>query len=415
MTFASTIAAVPFDPSSGVTDVILGLAALATLVALIRSWRSFWDTDFTPADRRLAIQVSVFLLPPLVVLLHELGHLFAAYGVGADVRRFRYGLFEGSVTVAGRLRPSQFWVIAIAGNIVSVVLGAALVVAGVRGVRLRAPLRYVLVAGGLLSLVFSLIGYPVLSVLTDFGDWVVIYDFDRTPAQASITAALHIAALWGMRRWWRTRGKATLFAIGTGTGARLSELQAAIENAPTDIAPRLALADFYARNGELGLARSTLDEAVAACGDVPRLHLGRARLSLYQGRWNDAMLAARAGLQAEEGDEAVRQRLWANLALALTQMEKPDHALTAYAHLTSPVVDDARVRYGRGLVRMAAGDAEGGRSDLETVVQHLPEGDLLRRWAEARLQGRPLEEEPNPKVPAYQRGSGPPPAPIAGI
>jgi hypothetical protein len=111
----------------------------------------------------------------------------------------------------------------------------------------------------------------------------------------------------------------------------------------------------------------------------------------------------------------VRQRLWANLALALTQGDRPEHAITAYEHLTPPVADDLRVRYGRGLVRLESGDTERGRADLHAVVAALPEGDLLRRWAEARLDGHPLEEEPDRYVPAYQRGAGPPPAPLAGV
>ena len=405
----------PFDPSSGAVDLILGLAALATLVALGRSWKGFWDADFTPADRRMAAQVAIFLVPPVVVLLHELGHLFAAKALGVRVIRFRYGLFEGSVTVAGRLTRFEDWFIALAGNLVTLLVGLLMVAAGVAAKRWKAPVRYVLVVGGLIEVVFTLAGYPLLSLVSSFGDWVAIYDLRRRPELAWATAVVHGAALVALRAWWRRRGRTTLFAIGSGTGARVAELQAAVDSAPRNPAARLAMADFYARNGELALARTTLDDAVAACGDVPRLHLGRARISMYQGRWNDAVVAARRGLQAQDGDEDVRQPLWANLALALTQMERPDHALPAYAHLTPPLADDVRVRYGRGLVRLESGDQAGGRADLQAVVDHLPEGNLLRRWAEARLQGKLLEETPDAEVPAYQRSSTPPPAPLAGV
>src|SRR5205085_8371612 len=126
----------------------------------------------------------------------------------------------------------------------------------------------------------------------------------------------------------------------------------AVHDRPSDPGGWLSLADFYARRGELSLARATVEDGLAACGEVPRLLLGLTRLSMFQGRWNDAVVAARRGLQdGGGGEEDVRQPLWANLALALTQMDRPDHALNAYEHLTDPVADDLRVRYGRGLVR----------------------------------------------------------------
>lgn len=405
----------PFDPSSGALDVILGIAALATVVALVRSWGRFWDSEFTSADRRLATQMAVFLIPPIVVLLHEGGHVLAAVAVGAEVLAFSYGLFEGSVTIAGGVTPTEDWTIAVAGNIVGGVTGLLMVVAGVSVRTWRRPLRYVLVAGGLLEILFTLVMYPVISLAARFGDWMAIYDFARTPGLSTVTAVLHAASLSGLWMWWRRRGRAALFGIASDSEARLAELEAAIRAAPAEIGARLALADFFARRGELTLARSTLDDAVAECGDVPRLHLGRARLGLWQGRWNDVVMAARRGLQGDDGDEEVRQKLWANLALAFTEMQRPDHALAAFEHLTPPVADDLRVRYGRGLVRLEAGDTQAGRLDLEAVVTHLPEGDLLRRWAEARLEGHPLEEPPDPNVPAYARSDGPPPAPIAGV
>jgi hypothetical protein len=140
--------------------------------------------------------------------------------------------------------------------------------------------------------------------------------------------------------------------------------------------------------------------------------LALTRLSMFQGRWNDAVMAARRGLRGDAHDD-VRQPLWANLALALTQMQRPDHALPAYQNLKPPVLDDVRVRYGRGLVRIESGD-DGGRDDLEAVVRTLPEGNLLRRWAEARLEGHPLQDWDDPR-PSYQRCGSPPPAPLAGV
>ena len=428
----------PTGSQLGVMDLILAIGAIATLAGLIRAWPAFWDDEFTLADRRLAAQVGVFVIPPVVVLFHELGHYYAARAVGARVTGFHYGLFEGSVTAVGLRTQPDVWFMAIAGNAVSVVFGLAMLVAALAGRHLRRPLRYTLLVAGLLELVFSLVAYPALSLTARFGDWILIYRTDGAPALAWATAVVHVAVLVALWQWWRRRGKATLFAIGAGAGAEaeLAVLQGAVRDRPTDPTGWLALADFYGRRGELPLARATVEDGIAGCGDHPRLLLALARLSMYQGRWNDAVVAARRGLQAGEAEEAaggvagdgtaghtpgeiheaVRQALWANLALALTQMDRPEHALSAYGHLTEPLADDLRVRYGRGLVRMESGDVEGGQADLRAVVDQLPEQHLLRRWAEARLEGHPLTDwNDERKVPAYARRTAPPPAPLAGL
>jgi hypothetical protein len=407
---------VPFDPSSGAMDILMGLAAFFTLVALVRSWRPFWDEDFTSADRRLAIQVAIFLVPPVVVLLHEVGHLVTALALGVEVTGFSYGLFHGSVSVAGLRSAEQIWVIAIAGNVVSAGIGLAMVVAGVRWSEWRRSVRYLLIAGGMLELVFSLVLYPALSLSADFGDWVIIYS-RRTELLSWVTGIIHVGSLVTMVVWWRRRGKVLLFTIGSGTENEVARLRQGIEADPRQPGPWLALADFYARRGELGLARGTVEEAIGVCGESPRLLLGLTRLSMFQSRWNDAVTAARRGLASTDGlgSEDVRQPLWANLALALTQMERADLALEAYSHLLPPLTDDVRVRYGRGLMRMEAGDTLGGRADLDDVVRRLPEGDLLRRWAEASIEGHPLRDAEDARVPAHERRSGPPPAPIVGV
>lgn len=409
------------EPTPAAVDVILGVAALVTIVTLARSWRSLWDDTFTAADRRLTIQVGVFVVTPLVVLLHELGHVAAALLTDTRVTGFNYGVFEGSVTIAGRITVGENWFIALAGNVVSAAVGLVMVVAGMAAGRLRRPLRYLLVVGGLLQLLFALVGYPLLSLTSSFGDWQVIYRFERTPVLSWTTAAIHAGALFALWQWWRRRGRAALFAIGAGVESEVEVLQRAVDTDPGDEAARLELARFYLQRGETRLGRGVLDDGAARGGGSPRLHLARARLALFEQRWNDVVNAARAGLDALDGAESVDgsgevgQRLWANLALALGQMQRPDRALDAFAHLAPPVANDVRVAYGRGLARLARGDAQGGAADLSAVVGALPEGHLLRVWAEARLAGRDPDPPDDSHLPAYARRSAPPPAPIAGV
>jgi hypothetical protein len=183
----------------------------------------------------------------------------------------------------------------------------------------------------------------------------------------------------------------------------------------------MELAVVYARNGEMSLARETLDDAAghpAMTGaGAARLHLARARLAVIEDRWSQAYIAAQAGLAAlGAGDDGeVGQRLWANAGLALEAMGRPEQALEAFAHVHQPVLDDPRILYTRGVARLAMGDRAGGEADLQAVVGWRPEGDLLRAWAEAQLEGREPPPPDDSDRPNYARRTKAPPAPTAGV
>jgi hypothetical protein len=200
----------PVDASSGLVDLMLGLAALATAVSLGRSWKEFRDDDFTPRDRSLANQAAVFLVPPVVVLLHELGHVVAAVAVGARVTSFDYGFFEGSVGVAGNITRAEDLFVALAGNVAGALAGVSLLLVGTRARSLPRAVRHLLLVGGLLEVGFTLVGYPVLSLTTRFGDWLVVYDFDSTPGLSLAVAVVHAAVLAGLWLWWRTSLRAAV-------------------------------------------------------------------------------------------------------------------------------------------------------------------------------------------------------------
>ena len=402
-------------------DLIFGLALLATLVMLVRRWRPFWDADFSGEDRRLATQAAVFVVPPLVVLVHELGHVVGARLVGGRVVNFHYGLIEGAVTVVGRLTAAEHWFIAMVGNVAGGFLGLAMAVVGTSAVRLPRPLRHVLIVGGLIEVGFHLVLYPLLSLSAGAGDWARIYDFGATPVLSMMTAVGHFAALGATWAWWRTSVRRTLFNVDHGLDADVARLQSAIAASPEDPDPAIELAVLYARNGDMSLGRETLDEAaknphITGPG-AARLHLVRARLAMIEDRWNQAYIAAQDGLAAagqDDGDE-LAQRLWANAGLALSSMGRPEQALAAFGHLGPPVADDPRVLYARGLARLACGDRAGGEADLRSVVGWRPEGDLLRLWAEAQLEGREPPPPDDRDRPNYARRTKAPPAPIAGV
>lgn len=421
---------VPFGDDARGVDLIFGLALIGTLVMVFRRRRAFWDEDFTGDDRRLASQVAIFVVPPFVVLIHELGHIAATLAVGARVLGFHYGLIEGSVTVGGPLSSGENWLVAIAGNLTGGLFGLAMTLAGATGTRLRRPLRHVLIIGGMLEVGFHLVLYPLLSLSAGFGDWQEIYDFSATPVLSTVTAVLHVGAMVAALRWWRGDLRRTLFNVDHALDADVARLEAAVRAAPGDPDPVIELAVLFARHADMSLARATLDSAVASPAltglGAARVHLARARMALIEDRWNQAYIAAREGLEALGGGAGgadaselaqgeVAQRLWANVGLALAAMDRPEQALEAFARVRPPVLDDTRVRYARGLARMATGDPFGGQEDLQSVVGVRPEGDLLRQWAEARLAGGEPPPPDDSDRPGYARRTKAPPAPIAGV
>ncbi len=402
-------------------DVIFAIALVGTLFMLARRWRAFWDADLTGDDRRLATQCAVFVVPPVVVLLHELGHVLGARMVGGTVLGFHYGLVEGSVRVAGGLSDAAFWWVALSGNVVGAGVGLAMGVAGARGGGLPRALRRVLIMGGLLQVAYQLVVYPLLSLSARFGDWLAIYDFGATPVLSTVTAMVHLALLVAIWRWWRASVRRTLFTIDHGQGDEVARLEAATVATPQDPQAAMELAVVYARSGEMSLARETLDAAAKNPGltgpGAARLDLARARLAIIEDRWSQAYVAAQAGLAHLAPDDAgeVAQRLWANVGLALGLLGRADQALEAFGHVRPPIADDPRVLYERGRSRIAVGDRVGGHADLYGVIDARPEGDLLRQWAEALLEGREPAPPDDSDRPNYARRTKAPPAPIAGV
>jgi len=102
----------------------LGVRAISTA---IRNWRAFTDDQLTAFDRRLASELAFFVLVPIGVLFHELGHAAATYQVGGSINwlggGFHYALFFGYVIPLGRFTALQDWWIALSGNLVSIAYG----------------------------------------------------------------------------------------------------------------------------------------------------------------------------------------------------------------------------------------------------------------------------------------------------
>ena len=182
--------------------VVVGVRVVAQLA---RSWRQTFDRRFTPADRSLVDQTAFFILLPISVALHELGHAVAIWLFGGSVESWGYYGFAGFVGYdpSDFSRAERIWVAA-AGTIVNLLLAAgALAAVFARRRPMRAAFNQLLFQFTLLSLLNALVVYPLLDLASGLnGDWSQMYR-GGVPALSAAIGVVHVAIL-GLVAWaWR--------------------------------------------------------------------------------------------------------------------------------------------------------------------------------------------------------------------
>lgn len=138
--------------------------------------------------------VAFFLLVPAGVLLHELGHVLAAWSAGLEVFGLHYFVYWGYVVHAGGT-DLQNWYVALAGNFLSYLLGVVCLFAALRLPPKHPAINVTLAQLGILEIVQTLVAYPLMSLDPAFaGDWDIIYSLE-TPVAAAIALAVHLGSL----------------------------------------------------------------------------------------------------------------------------------------------------------------------------------------------------------------------------
>mgnify|MGYP005843528865 FL=1 len=171
-------------------SLLLAIVSIRVLVTTARNRRALFDETLTPGDRQQLSEAAFFLLLPLGVLLHELGHVVAVWLAGGQVVGFGFLFFLGWVEHTGSYTPAELYWIALAGNLVSLGLGLAALALALVGPFGRAVNWLLLVFGGL-ELGTTLVFYPLLDLVSDLhGDWATIYRAG-TPLLSGVTALLH--------------------------------------------------------------------------------------------------------------------------------------------------------------------------------------------------------------------------------
>ena len=204
----------------GLISLFYGVLAIRCVWQLAHHWRETFDDNFTPQDRSLVAQAAFFVLVPISVALHELGHAVAIKAMGGDILGFGYFAFAGYVA----FDPSQFdavqrVLIAFAGTAVNILL-AALATGAVffRKPPMRAAVNELLLQFSFISLLNALIIYPLLDVTSGMeGDWSQMYG-GGVPWLAAVILAIQVGTLGLMLWMWKNPGMQARVAALTGRG-----------------------------------------------------------------------------------------------------------------------------------------------------------------------------------------------------
>ena len=194
----------PFGPLL----VIYALLGVRVVLQLVGRWTQTWDDDFTSADRSLVDQAAFFVLVPISVALHELGHAIAVKAYGGTILDWGFYGFAGYVGYDPTgLSPVAQMVITAAGTLVNILLAAiSLWLVFGRKPSLRAPYNELLIQFVIISMLNALLLYPLLDLSSGMGgDWSQMY-FGEVRWFSLLILLVQVGILAGM--WWAWRNPA---------------------------------------------------------------------------------------------------------------------------------------------------------------------------------------------------------------
>ena len=276
--------------------VVIGVRVVARVV---KERRELFDRRFTLHDRNMVDQAAFFILVPISVALHELGHAIMVWAFGAEVTDFGFYVFAGFVSYQGVLTDTQQILIALAGPFVNVLLAAAAIaVVFLKRPPLRAAYNELLLQFAIISGLNALVVYPLLDFATGLqgGDWSQIYD-GGVPALSAVIFVCHVAILALL--YWGWKSPAVMRRVNVLTGVP-SGAERGILGGIRPARPGLAAAGGVADSPEVRLL-SEVGERVASGWQFPvhwtvREADGGPALSLvWQADGNVRGVLARAG------------------------------------------------------------------------------------------------------------------------
>ncbi|HEY9868874.1 MAG TPA: tetratricopeptide repeat protein [Candidatus Obscuribacterales bacterium] len=338
-----------------------------TAVDMVKNWSSLWDREFTVRDRQRLQKIVLFLLVPLVVLCHELGHVAAIKLFGGDVAEFHYAFMWGYVVPSGTFTTSQLVWSYLAGSLVQVIIGLAALAAAL--VVASPPVVALLVYLGLWSVAGTVVIYALLSVTGLYGDWIAIY----TAPVPNLTVAIAIVhtllvalvcwCLYGTRpRVWFTAKTQPDWV------AEQDSLKSALAAEPS-AANWLNLAWSFYRVGLNRQAGDALERARALDADRPAVRMLEGALAYRKGDIATASACFQELTQMEGITDELRARSFVALGGCQMKRQQPENAMTSYGMAIESCPWLADAHFFKAMLLADAGQLDEARAELETSQQ----------------------------------------------
>jgi hypothetical protein len=357
------------------TSIFAGFLCLETFWQLFRNWSGFWDAKVTAQDGALAQRLAMFVLLPIGILLHEIGHSLATWQVGGTVAIFQWRFYWGYMVPTGNFSPVEYWWIAFSGNLVSILLGL-LPILFISCTR-RRIVAEILYSYACVELVSALVIYPLLSVLLRVGDWVEIYNFSLPYATPTLIG--HVGLLWGLWHLYHSpRAIRWRLAHDPHVLSTWEKLKADRSRQPDDLPTVLAQGYLLLRNNELYAAKKLC--AVAA--DNERVMVLRVVIDCASQSYRKAIKSGQQLLALDLIPED-RLRLYRILCLSSYQLRRLTAALY-YANQGLVIAPrDCNMRWHRAKVYWMLGKYKESKIDSAVALASAQDGEsrqLIREW-----------------------------------
>ncbi len=356
---------------------------IQSLLQLSKRWSRIGKNPVTAEDQSLAQRLALFVGIPLGVLLHELGHSLATWQLGGTVETFQWRFMWGYIIPSGDFSPAGMWWISFSGNLVSIALGL-LPIVWITHIRERfwGEVVYNFIC---IQLVYALIYYPVVSLLSQQGDWVNIYNFySLIRPYGALTLVVHIALLMSLRQLYYSRPVLRWrLARQDQTLEDWKKLEAQVALEPDKLQLRLNLLYFLLGNQELHQARRINRQIQRLARDDNRVKVAQVAFAYTRHAYGKVLRIGRRLLSFDLLEED-KLRLYRLLAISLYSLRRPSDALTYADQGLAAAPQDFRLRCTRIILYQAMKRQSDAKADLEIALDLAPnkEGKL---WVEKML------------------------------
>lgn len=323
-------------------------------------------------QKRLIDRAAFFLGIPLGVIIHELGHALMVLLFGGEILDVGYGFYWGYVSHSGYYTTTQLWIIAMAGTIGTLVYGVTMWLI-FRRLKLS-TYRYFALRVLRVHLYYSLVFYPIFTLITRIGDWEIIYDFNITPILSGVTMVVHLGIL-------------ALFYYGDRQGmfdmpgfdsleqqAQFELLKTQVARTPQDPHLQLRLVDAYRRGDSQHLANRQLKSYLK---EYPTSAEGYLQLALLQ-------VQNKRQIPAKAKDSAVKAL---NLGLSSPVSVVQANRIAGEYHLNVGKLEKAIQNFNQGI----AASKSAGRPEL-TAHLHYQRAVTFRRRRSFDLAFQDIEQ-----------------------